>query len=451
MPSDPGSPSPSQPPRWLPAGIRNDHLWNHGDFVRLWFGKSISQFGTQISLVAIPLYAVLALNASPLEMGILAAAAGIPRLLLGFIAGAWVDRLRRKPILLITDVLRAATVATIPLSVLFGVESLTLLIAVQLVMGVLTSFFQAAWVPFVPSLVGRKHLPSANSKMVASSSVAQVAGPSLSGAMIGVLGAPFTFTLDAATYLWSALFIWRIRHQEPLPVSTGPRRSLRWEIGEGLSVLVRSPILRALTGSNATIVLAGHLFLAIYPLFMLEKLGLSATGVGLVYAAGGIGGLLGSIVTPRIITLVGTGRTIVWSAVLFGVFGITIPMAVLVPDHALPLVVFAEFAQWMMLVVFEITEGSLRQSITPDRLLGRVAASDQVLANGLQPIGAFLGGALGQTLGVQTALLIGVAGMFCAGAWVFWSPVRHIDTMPTEPDEHLMTSPMVPAARTPAD
>ena len=145
------------------------------------------------------------------------------------------------------------------------------------------------------------------------------------------------------------------------------------------------------------------------------------------------------------IRALGTGPTIVWSAVLFGAFGLTIPLAVLVPEYALPLVLFAEFAQWMMLVIFEITEGTLRQAVTPDRLLGRVAASDMVLVTGLQPIGAFIGGALGEVIGVQSALLIGVAGMFCAGAWVWWSPVREVGEMPTEPDESMGTLRTAPA------
>jgi predicted MFS family arabinose efflux permease len=209
------------------------------------------------------------------------------------------------------------------------------------------------------------------------------------------------------------------------------------EIRQGIRVLISSPILRALTGSEATIVLGGYIFLAIYPLFMVESLGLSAQEVGLVYAAGGIGGLAGSLLTTSIVRKLGTGHTIVWFATLFGVFGLAVPLAVFVTGYALPLVVFAEFAQWMMLVVFNITSGSLRQSLTPDHLLGRVVASDQVLGSGLQPVGAFMGGVLGQIFGVQTALLIGVAGMFLAGWWVFRSPVREIREMPTEPDHTL--------------
>ena len=421
----------------LRSTLFSDPLWRHADFMRLWSGKAISQVGTELSLVAIPLYAVLSLDATPLQVGVLAAAAGVPRLLLGFVAGAWVDRLRRKPIMIATDIGRALAIATIPIAALLGLESFILLVLVELITGLLSIFFSAAWTPYLPGLVGRANLTSANSKMGASNSVAQVAGPSLAGTLIGVIGAPFTFVIDACSYVWSAIFIGRIEQPEPPPRPHHGNRSLVREIRQGIHVLVSSPILRALTGSHATIILGGYIFLAVYPLFMVDALGLSARGVGLVFASGGIGALVGSVVTPAMVRRAGTGSTIVWSATLFGVFGLTVPMAVLAPDHALPLVVFAEFAQWMMLVMFNITSGSLRQALTPDHLLGRVVASDHVLANGLQPVGAFLGGVLGQVIGVQEALLIGVGGMFCAGAWVYWSPIRAIGELPTEPDASL--------------
>jgi predicted MFS family arabinose efflux permease len=405
--------------------------------MRLWSGRAVSQLGSQISLVAIPLYAVLALDVTPLEMGILSGAAGVPRLLFGFPAGAWVDRRARRPIMIATNLGQALAVAMIPIAALLGMTSFGLLLAVEVIVGLLQVFFQSAWVPYIPGLVGRRLLPSANSKILASNSVAQVAGPSLAGTLIGIVGGPATIAINAIAYLWSGLRIARIEYREPPPRPHEDGATLLREMRQGLGVLLRSPILRALAGSHATIVLAGWAFLAVYPLYMLNVLDLSPSGVGLIYAAGGVGALLGSLVTTAVIRVLGTGQTIVWSAVLFGLFGLTIPMAVLAPDYALPLVLFAEFAQWLTLVVFEITEGSLRQAVTPDHLLGRIAASDMVLVNGLQPIGALLGGALGQAIGVQAALLIGVAGMFCAGAWVWWSPIRHIGEMPTEPDDSI--------------
>jgi MFS family permease len=189
--------------------------------------------------------------------------------------------------------------------------------------------------------------------------------------------------------------------------------------------------------SSATINLAGWMFLAVYVLYMTDDLGLTATGVGLVFASGGVGALIGSVLAPRLSDRFGVGRTLVWSAIGFGVFGLTVPMAILVPEYALPLVIFAECMQWMTLVVFNVLALSLRQSLTPNRMLGRVAASNQVLAQGMMPIGSFLGGVVGSLVSVQAALLAGVAGMFLAAAWVWFSPTIHIEEMPTEPDKEL--------------
>ncbi len=189
--------------------------------------------------------------------------------------------------------------------------------------------------------------------------------------------------------------------------------------------------------SSATINLAGWMFLAVYVLYMTDDLGLSTTGVGLVFASGGVGALIGSVLAPRVSRRFGVGPTLVWSAVGFGVFGLTVPLAILAPTYALPLVIFAELMQWMTLVVFNVIALSLRQSLTPNRLLGRVAASNQVLAQGMMPVGSFLGGVVGSLASVQAALLAGVAGMFLAAGWIWFSPTIAIRDMPTEPDDTL--------------
>jgi predicted MFS family arabinose efflux permease len=166
-------------------------------------------------------------------------------------------------------------------------------------------------------------------------------------------------------------------------------------------------------------------------LYMTDRLGLSATGVGLVFASGGIGALVGSVLAARLPGRLGLGRTLVLAAVAQGVFGITVPLAVAFPTHALPLVVFAEFMQWLWLVVFFVNVLSLRQAITPNRLLGRVAASNQVITGGMAPIGSFLGGVIGSAFGVEISLVVGIAGMFLAAGWIVWSPAGRLLTLPT--------------------
>jgi len=416
--------------------LPNGGLWSNRDFMNLWGAETIAQLGAQITPVAIPLLAALTLGASPFQMGILTASSGVPVLLIGPIAGAWIDRHRRKPIMMAMDIGRALVLLAIPLAALLGVLSIPLLVAVSFLVGAQTVAFNAAYVSILPSLVQRTELSAANGKLYSSMSIAQVAGPAAGGSLVALVSAPVVVLLNSATYLGSALFIGRIGAEEP-PPATRSHPHLWREIREGFTALFASPVLRAISLSSATINLAGWMFLAVYVLYMTDDLGLSPTGVGLVFASGGVGALIGSILAPRLSSRLGVGRTLVWSAMGFSVFGLTVPMAILAPGYALPLVIFAELMQWMTLVVFNVIALSLRQSLTPNRLLGQVAASNQVLAQGMMPIGSFLGGVVGSVFSVQAALLAGVAGMFAAAAWVWFSPAMGIGQMPAAPDEAL--------------
>ena len=411
-------------------------LWRNSDFMNLWGAESIAQFGSQISPVAIPLLAALTLNATPFQMGVLTAAGGLPVLLIGFVAGAWVDRLRRKPVMMAMDLGRALALLAIPLAALIDALSIPLLIVVSLIVGTQSVIFNAAYVSIMPSLVEHDELAEANGKLYSSASVAQVAGPALAGSLVSLISAPVVIAINSVTYLWSAWFIGRIRKPEHIEPLRDDRHFWR-EVREGFAALFASPVLRALAFSSATINLAGWMFLAVYVLYMTDDLGLSSTGVGLVFASGGVGALIGSMLVSRFSKRFGVGPTLVWSAVGFGAFGLTVPLAILVPQYALPLVVFAECMQWLTLVMFNVNALSLRQSLTPNRLLGRVSASNQVLAQGMMPIGSFLGGVFGTLVGIQATLLIGVAGMFAAAAWVWFSPTIKIREMPGQPDPTL--------------
>ena len=402
--------------------------------MNLWGAETVSQFGSQITPVAIPLLAALTLGATPLEMGLLAAASGLPVLVIGLVAGAWVDRLRRRSLMIAMDIGRAIALLAIPLAAWLEVLSIPLLMIVSVVTGMQTVIFNAAYASLLPNLVQRSELADANGKLSTSMSVSQVAGPALTGTLIALISAPAVLLIDSLSFLVSGLFISRIRHRErPASATMGNRHFWR-EVREGLHALVSSPVLRAVTASSATINLAGYLFLSVYVLYMIDDLGLSAAGVGFVYASGGVGSLLGSLVARPLSARYGVGPTLVWSAVGFGVFGLTVPLAILVPEFALPLVIVAEGLQWLTLIVFNVIKLSLRQALTPDRLMGRVSASSQVLIGGMMPVGSVLGGAIGSLYGVQTALLVGCGGMLLAAAWVWWSPVRTIGTMPELPD-----------------
>lgn len=416
-----------------PSRLDLGGLWLNKNFMNLWGAETVSQFGSQITPVAIPLLAALTLDATPFQMGTLAASSGLPVLVIGFVAGAWVDRLRRRPLMIATDIGRAIALLAIPVAAWLDALSIPLLVIVSILTGMQTVVFNAAYSSLLPNLVERSELADANGKLFSSMSISQVAGPALAGTLISLISAPIVILIDSLTFLLSGWFIGRIRHEEPRTARTKEDGHFWREVREGLRALVSSPVLRAVTASSATINLAGFMFLAVYVLYMTDDLGLSARGVGLVYASGGAGSLLGSVLARPISERFGVGPTLVWSAVGFGMFGLTVPMAILVPEYALPLVIFAECMQWMTLIVFNVLKLSLRQSLTPDRLMGRVSASSQVLIGGMMPIGSFLGGAIGSLFGVHAALLVGCAGMFLAAAWVWWSPVIDIREMPAGP------------------
>jgi MFS family permease len=409
-------------------------LWKNADFLHLWAAESVSQFGSQISLLAIPLIAALSLDATPLEMGILGAAGGLPRLILGFLIGPWVDHHNKRKIMIVTDIGRAIVLLAIPMGWWLDVLTIPILIAVAVLIGVLTVMFNTAYSAIVPVLVERKHLGDAHSKLMASVSLAQTMGPAIAGGLVSLFSASMVTLLNAATYLWSGWFIRGITRPEPEPAADEVKHHFRKEIMDGFRVLVASPILKATTTTSVLISLTGNMFLAVYVLYMTDDLGLSSTGVGLVYASGGVGALIGTTVSGWLVRRIGVGGTIVWGAVACGAFGATVPMAVLIPQYALPLIVFAEFFQWMLLTVHDVNRIALRQALTPNRLQGRIAAATNALYGGAQTAGLLLGGVIGDLAGVRAALIVGIVGMFVASYFVWASPTRVQFSMPEEPD-----------------
>ena len=418
-------------------------LWGNRNFLDLWYAESISQVGAQLSVVAVPLLAVGSLHASAFEMGLLGATGTLPYLLFGLVAGAWVDRLPKRTVMMITDIARGALILGIPIAAALNALSITLLLVISFLVGLLSVFFNASYGALVPRLVRRDQLTHANGLLAGTSSVAQVIGPALGGSLVGLVSASATMLVNAVGFLGSGWFIGRIDRDIDAPAADATSRTAEpphlWrEIREGLHALVASPILRSITASQAMINLAGFVFLGVYVLYMKDDLHLSDRGVGLVFAAGGVGAVIGSAIAAPLASRFGSGRTIVWSSVAFGVGGMTVPLAILAPDHALPLVVFAEFAQWLALLVFNTNRLALRQALTPDRLQGRVAATIQVLTMGMQPVGSLLGGIIGSVWSVQAALMVGVAGMFLAFVFVWFSPTRDIHALPEAPDPSLV-------------
>jgi MFS family permease len=423
-----------------PAG-----LWQHRDFRQLWAAETVSQIGTQVTQLALPVVAVTYLAASPLQMGYLTALETVAFLVIGLPAGAWVDRWRRKRVLVTADVVRAVTLASLPIAYLAGVLTLGQLFVVAAVTGAATVFFDVAYQSYLPSLVHRDQIVDGNGKLEASRAVAQVAGPGAAGVLLRVVGAPLLIALDAVSFLLSALFIGAIRQPDRVP-DRSTRRRLRTEIGEGLSFVVRHPLLRRIVACTGTSNLFSMITTTLLVLFALRELDLSETDLGFVLSAGAVGGLLGAVTAARFARWVGEGRAIPLSVL------VALPFAALTPLAALgapvPLLVLSQFGFSWVVVVYNVTQVSFRQRLCPPQLLGRMNASVRFLVFGTMPVGGLLGGALGTWLGVVPTLWIAVGGQALAAAWVTLSPLLGLRDLPDEWDGGRVpdAEPVAPAA-----
>jgi len=421
-------------------------LWRHREFLKFWAGSAISDVGSQVTALAVPLIAALTLDATPWQMGLLSAAGGAPILLVGLFAGVWVDRVRRRPVMIATDLGRAVLLLIIPLAAVTGVLRIEILYAVLLLTGALTVLFDVANMSLLPSLVVTPdRIVEGNTKLQSTAAAAQVAGPSVGGVLVSLFTAPFALLVDALSFLISAAFIARTNVPEAAPDTRGASAGVVSEIAEGVRVVVDDRVLRALAGASATTILFGRMFMAVYVLYMTRVLGWTAVGVGLVFATGGVGSLAGSVVAEPLARRFGPGPTMIGAQVAFGLIGMMVPLAVLVPSWALPMIVASEFGQWMAILVYFVVAISVRQAITPDRVLGRVNATMRFLAGGANPIGAVIGGALGALIGVPLTLVVASFGMLLGFLWLLLSPVRELFVMPaTNPSGPSSTA--VPAA-----
>ena len=405
-------------------------LWQHANFLRLWTGQTISQFGSQITLLALPLTAALTLHATPAEMGILSATETAPFLLVGLFAGVWVDRLRRRPILLVTDFARGILLLAIPLAALLGALMIGLLYAVAFLVGILTVFFEVAYQSFLPALVGREQLVEGNSKLEVSRSAAQIAGPGVAGGLVQLVTAPIAIIMDAASFFVSALFLVFVRVPEAAPAPRAERQTVWKDIGEGLGVVFGNPLLRAIAGCTATSNLGNNIWQAILILYLTRRLGFGAGVVGLIFATGSIGFLCGALLAGRIARRFGLGPTIVGSIALGSLGVLLIPIAQRPASFALPLLIVSQFIAGGSGTIYNINQVSLRQAITPDHLLGRMNATMRFIVWGTLPIGALIGGALGGVIGLRPTLVVGVVIQSSAFLWTFFSPVRALREQP---------------------
>jgi predicted MFS family arabinose efflux permease len=402
-------------------------LWRDPDFRKLWAGQAVSQFGSRITRSGLPLTAVMILGATPFQMGLLDGAAGAAVLLFGVFAGAWADRLRRRPILIVADLGRFAVLATVPVAAALHRLWIGQLYLVAAVAGILTVLFDVSYQSYLPSLVNRENILEGNSKMALTESIAEIAGPGATGILVQVMTAPIAILIDAISFLVSAVSLMLIRKKEPRPAPAADPHMGR-EIAEGLRACWTHPVLRAIAGRTATAAFFGGFISSLYVVFTIRVLGLSPAVFGFIIAIGGVSGLAGNLMAERLTKRFGFGRTLIAAAIVAGIASFGIPLA-----HG-PAGVAAAFliatqtgdVSWP---VYTIAEVSLRQAVTPDRLLGRVNSAMQILFRGIVPVGAVVGGGAAQFIGIRSALFIGAAGLLLSTLWLVFSPVRNLQTL----------------------
>jgi MFS family permease len=402
-------------------------LWRHRDFLLLWAGETVSQVGTMVSHLALPLLAATSLGASAWEMGLLVAAERGAFLLVGLPAGVLVDRVRRLPVMIAADLVRFALFASIPLAWALGVLTFAQLLVVALLAGVATVLFDVGYQSVLPAVVGRAGLVDGNAKLESTRAAAETAGPALGGGLVQLVGAAAAVLLDAVTYLVSAAFLLRMRTQEAVP-ARDPDRSLRADIAQGLRYVLGHPLLRAITLCTGTANLFGGVLAAVSVLFLARELGQPPAVIGLVLAAGSAGGVLGALTAGRWIRRLGQGRTVVISLLVTGPVALVLPLTT--PGAGLAWFALGTAAVAYGGVVYNVAQVSFRQSVTPDHLLGRMNASIRFLVWGTIPIGGLLGGALGELAGLRATLLITAVGIVLSPVWVVASPLRRLRDLP---------------------
>lgn len=392
-------------------------------FLRFWAGQTVSVFGDQISLLAIPLTAILALHASAFEVGILTSLAWLPHLLLSLPAGVWIDRRpNRRRNMIVTDALRALALATVPVAWWLGALTIWHLLAVAFAVGALTVVFDLSYTSFFVALVPRAQYIEANAKLSTSRSISYIGGPSTAGLLVQALGAPVALLGDALSFILSAFALRGVRVDEPPVERNGT--SARSDLAEGFRYIFRHPVLRAGIACTSTINLFNFMAFAIFVLFASRTLGLSAGAIGLILGTAAVGALLGALIAPRVGRVLGIGRAVIVGSVLFPA-----PMALFPLAHGPhwlsgSMLLVGEFFAGVGVMIFDVNQNSLNAMLIPQKVRSRVVGVSRFFNYGVRPLGALVGGVLGSAIGLRETLWISVIGCLFSVVFLLASPMR---------------------------
>ena len=408
-------------------------LLHRAPFRNFWLGQTISVIGDQVTLLAIPVVAVLVLDAQPADMGLLTAAGLLPHLLLSLPAGVWLDRVaRRRRLMILVDLVRAAVILWIPIAYVLDVLSLGQLYVVTFVVGALAVAFDISWQTVFVAVTPRQDFVQANSLLNGSRSLAYVAGPSGGGLLIQLLGAPLAMAADALSYIASALFLGRVRAEEP-PLEP-PTQGIRIQLATGLRFIFRDPIMRPALLSVATCNLFNFAFAALFILYATTHLGVEPGLLGLALGAGAVGGLLGALVAARVGRRIGIGPAYALGLFLFPVSLVAIPLVTGELAIVLAMLAVTEFGAGIGVMILDINAGTIIQARTPDSVRGRVTGAWRFINYGVRPIGALMGGALGAAIGVRETLIVVTIASLAGVLWLVGTPILRLRDIP-EPGE----------------
>ena len=416
-----------------PDAVPPPSLWRHPDFLKLWTGQTISELGSVVTRTAVPLVALLVLGAGPAEMAFLVVAGSLAVLLVGFFAGAWVDRLPRRPLLVASDILRSLLLLSIPVAFALDALRMEQLYVVVFLEGCLGVLFDAAYPAYVPSLIGVDRVIDGNSKLATSSSLAEIGGPGIAGALVQLISAPFAILVDAVSYAISAVSILLIRAPEPPRPPRTTTSAIRQEIVEGLRVVRQHRVLLPIAMRSVVAHVSGSFYGVLYVIYLIDDLHLPPLLLGIVVSAGGVGFLVGSLFAARAIRRFGLGPALIWTAAGASVVGILTPLAGGPVLLATVMVLIPQLVGDGLQTIEGVAELSLIQGLSPDRVLGRVNATLEVLSHGIAyPIGALAAAAVAGVIGVRGGIAVGWAGMAISILFLVFSPLPRIRTIDDE-------------------